>query len=70
MVEESVFRNVLVFFNKLGIYDVVLPFLLTFWAQIVYGLRDVMFVWNNFFQMGESCCESLFSRIWKGVFPE
>ncbi len=27
---DSVFRQVLVFFNKLGIYDVVLPFLLTF----------------------------------------
>jgi hypothetical protein len=30
MVEDSVFRNVLIFFEKLGIYDVVLPFLLTF----------------------------------------
>jgi|APSaa5957512622_1039677.scaffolds.fasta_scaffold152123_1 hypothetical protein len=30
MVEDSVFRNVLLFFERLGIYDVVLPFLLTF----------------------------------------
>lgn len=30
MAEESVFRGVLVFFNKIGIYDVVLPFLLVF----------------------------------------
>jgi len=30
MVEESVFREVLSFFNRLGIYDVVLPFLLSF----------------------------------------
>jgi len=30
MADESVFRGVLVFFNKIGIYDVVLPFLLVF----------------------------------------
>jgi hypothetical protein len=30
MAEVSVFRDVLSFFNRLGIYDVVLPFLLTF----------------------------------------
>jgi hypothetical protein len=30
MADESVFRGVLLFFDKLGIYDVVLPFLLTF----------------------------------------
>jgi len=30
MVEDSVFREVLLFFNRLGIYDVVLPFLLSF----------------------------------------
>ncbi|RJQ17239.1 hypothetical protein C4573_04270 [Candidatus Woesearchaeota archaeon] len=30
MAEESVFRGTLVFFEKLGIYDVILPFLLTF----------------------------------------
>ncbi len=30
MADTSIFRGVLVFFDKLGIYDVVLPFLLTF----------------------------------------
>ncbi len=30
MADVSVFRDVLVFFNKLGVYDVILPFLLTF----------------------------------------
>jgi len=30
MAEDSVFREVLLFFDKLGIYDVILPFLLVF----------------------------------------
>jgi len=30
MVEDSIFREVLVFFERLGVYDVILPFLLTF----------------------------------------
>ncbi|MBW2995756.1 hypothetical protein KY332_00485 [Candidatus Woesearchaeota archaeon] len=38
MVEESVFRGVLVFFNKIGIYDVVLPFLLVF--TIVFAILE------------------------------
>jgi len=38
MAEESVFRGVLVFFNKIGIYDVVLPFLLVF--TIVFAILD------------------------------
>ncbi|MEE9525128.1 MAG: hypothetical protein V3V78_00795 [Candidatus Woesearchaeota archaeon] len=38
MAEESVFRGVLIFFNKLGIYDVVLPFLLVF--TIVFAILE------------------------------
>ena len=38
MAEESVFREVIVFFDKLGIYDVVLPFLLVF--TIVFAILD------------------------------
>jgi len=38
MVEESVFRGVLVFFEKIGIYDVVLPFLLVF--TIVFAILE------------------------------
>ena len=38
MVEESVFRGVIVFFDKLGIYDVVLPFLLIF--TIVFAILE------------------------------
>ena len=38
MAEESVFRGVLIFFDKLGIYDVVLPFLLVF--TIVFAIFE------------------------------
>lgn len=38
MVEESVFRGVIVFFDKIGIYDVVLPFLLVF--TIVFAIFE------------------------------
>jgi len=38
MAKESVFRGVLVFFDKLGIYDVVLPFLLVF--TIVFSILE------------------------------
>lgn len=38
MVQESVFRGVLVFFNDLGIYDVILPFLLVF--SIVFAIFE------------------------------
>jgi hypothetical protein len=38
MAEESVFRGVISFFDKLGIYDVVLPFLLTF--TIVFAILE------------------------------
>ena len=38
MAEESVFREVLTFFNKLGVYDVVLPFLLTF--SILFAILE------------------------------
>ncbi len=38
MVEESVFRGVIVFFDKIGIYDVVLPFLLVF--TIVFAILE------------------------------
>lgn len=38
MAEESVFRGVLEFFDQLGIYDVVLPFLLVF--TIVFAILD------------------------------
>ena len=38
MAEESVFRGVLDFFNKIGIYDVVLPFLLTF--TVVFAILE------------------------------
>ncbi|MBR9692133.1 hypothetical protein GOV06_05100 [Candidatus Woesearchaeota archaeon] len=38
MVEDSVFRGVIVFFDKLGIYDVVLPFLLIF--TIVFAILE------------------------------
>ena len=38
MAEESVFRGVMTFFDKLGIYDVVLPFLLTF--TIVFAILE------------------------------
>ena len=36
MAEESVFRGVIGFFGELGIYDVVLPFLLVF--AVVFGI--------------------------------
>ena len=38
MAEESVFRGVIEFFDKIGIYDVVLPFLLTF--TIVFAILE------------------------------
>src|SRR3989338_801425 len=38
MAEVSVFRNALMFFDKLGLYDVVLPFLLVF--TIVFALFE------------------------------
>src|SRR3989344_5743650 len=38
MVEESVFRDIIVFFDKIGIYDVVLPFLLVF--TIVFAILE------------------------------
>jgi len=38
MVEESVFRGALEFFNQLGIYDVILPFLLVF--TIVFAILE------------------------------
>ncbi len=38
MVEESVFRGVLGFFDKIGIYDVILPFLLVF--TIVFAILE------------------------------
>lgn len=38
MAEESVFRGVVLFFDKLGIYDVVLPFLLVF--AVVFAILD------------------------------
>lgn len=38
MVEESVFRGIIEFFAKVGIYDVVLPFLLVF--SIVFAILE------------------------------
>jgi hypothetical protein len=38
MAEESLFRNIIEFFVELGIYDVILPFLLVF--AIVYAIFD------------------------------
>jgi len=38
MAEESTFRSVLTFFDKLGIYDVILPFLLVF--TIVFAILE------------------------------
>lgn len=38
MTEESLFRNIIEFFVELGIYDVILPFLLVF--AIVYAILD------------------------------
>jgi hypothetical protein len=38
MAEESVFRGVLEFFNRLGLYDVVLPFLLVF--SILFAILE------------------------------
>ena len=38
MIEESTFRGTIVFFEKLGIYDVVLPFLLIF--TIIYAILE------------------------------
>src|SRR3989338_1925413 len=38
MVEESVFRDIIEFFDKIGIYDVVLPFLLVF--TIVFAILE------------------------------
>jgi len=38
MAEESVFREVLAFFDKLGVYDVILPFLLVF--TIMFAILD------------------------------
>lgn len=38
MVEESVFRGVIAFFDKIGIYDVILPFLLVF--TIVFAILE------------------------------
>lgn len=38
MVEESAFRGVIVFFSRLGIYDVILPFLLVF--TIVFAILE------------------------------
>jgi hypothetical protein len=38
MAEESIFRGVLIFLDKLGIYDVVLPFLLVF--TIIFAILE------------------------------
>ena len=38
MAEESLFRGVLSFFNDIGIYDVILPFLLIF--TIVFAILE------------------------------
>ena len=38
MSEPSAFRNVIIFFNDLGLYDVVLPFLLVF--TIVFAILE------------------------------
>ena len=38
MAEPSVFRGILTFFNELGIYDVILPFLLVF--SIVFAILE------------------------------
>ena len=38
MVEQSVFRGIIEFFEKIGIYDVVLPFLLVF--TIVFAILE------------------------------
>jgi hypothetical protein len=38
MVQQSVFRNIISFFGDIGIYDVVLPFLLVF--TIVFAMLD------------------------------
>src|SRR3989338_2385828 len=38
MAEESAFREIIIFFNKLGIYDVILPFLLVF--TIVFAILE------------------------------
>ena len=38
MVEESAFRGVIEFFGEIGVYDVVLPFLLVF--TIVYAILE------------------------------
>lgn len=38
MVEDSLFRNIIEFFVQLGVYDVILPFLLVF--AIVYAILD------------------------------
>lgn len=52
MVEESVFRGVIVFFDRLGIYDVVLPFLLVF--TMVFAILEKTKVFGTEpFQDGE-----------------
>ena len=38
MVEESAFRGMIGFLNKLGVYDVILPFLLVF--TIVFAILE------------------------------
>ena len=38
MAEESAFREIILFFDKIGIYDVILPFLLVF--TIVYAILE------------------------------
>lgn len=38
MAEPSTFRNIILFFDKLGIYDVILPFVLVF--TIVYAILE------------------------------
>ncbi len=38
MVEESVFRGVIGFFDKIGVYDIILPFLLVF--TIVFAILE------------------------------
>lgn len=38
MTEESIFRGIIVFFGKLGVYDVILPFILVF--SIVFAILE------------------------------
>src|SRR3989338_4862235 len=45
MPQESVFRGVLLFFDRLGIYDVILPFLLIF--SIVFAIFEKTLIFGK-----------------------